>query len=87
MTMPNLIIRIGQALGLASRLARLTGETLTEAVTEALRERLEREERRRQRTGIAAGLMEIGRRCSAVPMRDARSREEILGYDERGLPQ
>ena len=29
-------------------------------------------------------LMAISRRCSSLPDLDARSAEEILGYDERG---
>ena len=85
--MPGLNIKNGEAHRLARRLARLTGETLTEAVTQALRERLEREKRHRQRAGIAERLMDIGRRCAALPVRDARSPEEILGYDEHGLPR
>lgn len=31
-------------------------------------------------------ILEIGRRCAALPERDVRSAEEILGYDEDGLP-
>jgi antitoxin VapB len=30
--------------------------------------------------------MEIGRRCAALPNLDARPSDEILGYDEHGLP-
>lgn len=42
-----LSIKTAEADGLARRLARLTGESMTEAVTIALRERLSREEARR----------------------------------------
>jgi antitoxin VapB len=42
-----LSIKTEEADGLARRLAKLTGETMTEAVTIALRERLMREETRR----------------------------------------
>lgn len=30
-------------------------------------------------------LLEIGRRCAALPELDPRSAEEILGYDEHGI--
>jgi antitoxin VapB len=32
-------------------------------------------------------LLEIGRRCAALPDLDPRSPEEILGYAEIGLPR
>ncbi len=72
---------------LATELARLTGQTKTEAVTEALRSHLER--RRREQSGrtLADELNEIGRRCAKLPVRDGRSADEILGYDENGLPR
>ncbi len=72
---------------LARRLAATTGESLTVAITIALRERLAREERkRRNRRSLAADLMEIGRHCASLPVFDSRSSDEILGYDENGLP-
>lgn len=71
---------------LAAQLAQLTGETLTRAVTIALKERLEREKRRRNRTGVAAALMQIAQRCASRPVLDNRSPEAIIGYDEHGLP-
>lgn len=70
---------------LARRLAKLTGESITDAVGKALRERLVREERRRGRASLAE-LMAIARRYAAYPVVDDRSPDEILGYDERGLP-
>lgn len=71
---------------LAAQLAQLTGETLTRAVTIALKERLEREKRRRNRTGVAAALMQIAQRCASRPVLDNRSPEAIIGYDEHGIP-
>ena len=35
---------------------------------------------------LAAEIMEIGRRCAALPDLDRQSPEEILDYDENGLP-
>ncbi len=83
----SLNIKSEEAHRLAAELAALTGESLTKAVTEALRERLERERRRRRdREAVAERLMAIGRRYAALPDRDTRSPDEILGYDEWGLP-
>jgi antitoxin VapB len=72
---------------LAETLAKLTGETKTEAVTQALRDRLARVRRERSRRRLADELDEIARHCSRLPVRDARTLDEILGYDEHGLPR
>ena len=71
---------------LARELAKETGETITQAVTAALRERLSRLRRRHRGRRLADELDEIAKRCVRLPVLDARSAEEILGYDERGLP-
>jgi len=71
---------------LASELAELTGESLTSAVTLALRERLERERRRRRSDRIAAQLMKIGSKYAALAD-TGRTPDDILGYDEHGLPR
>jgi antitoxin VapB len=71
---------------LAAELASLTGETLTATVTIALRERLDRVKRRRSRRSLVDELDEIALHCAALPVLDDRSDEEILGYDEHGLP-
>ncbi len=71
---------------LARELAERTGETITEAVIKALRERLTREEGRQLVPDLKEEILAIGRRCAALPDRDTRSADEILGYDERGLP-
>jgi len=71
---------------LAAALARLTGETKTQAVTTALRDRLERIRRRRTGRGLADELDEIALHCASLPILDERVAEDILGYDERGLP-
>jgi antitoxin VapB len=68
-------------------LAALTGETVTMAVRRAAEERLQRVRRDRQGRSLTDEIMEIGRRCAALPDLDARSADEILGYDEHGLPR
>lgn len=79
-------IRNAEAERLAAELARQTGETKTEAVTKALRDRLTRVQRERAGHSLADRLDEIARHCAALPVLDDRSPDEILGYDERGLP-
>jgi antitoxin VapB len=80
-------IRNRQAEELAMLLARLTGETKTEAVTQALKERLERVRRTRSKPGLADDLDEIALHCAALPVRDRRSADQIMGYEEHGLPR
>ena len=36
---------------------------------------------------LADELDEIARRCASLPVIDDRSPEEILGYDENGVPR
>ena len=80
-------IRNVEAERLASRLARLTGESKTEAVTRALRDRLARVQREKAGRRLADELDDIARHCAALPVRDVRTADEILGYDEDGLPR
>jgi len=73
---------------LAREVAKLTGESLTEAVRKALAERLERERHRRGETmSLAERLDALAEECAALPDRDSRSPDEIIGYDEHGLPR
>jgi len=72
---------------LAREVASLTGETLTEAVRGALRERLRQEQLKRgQPPWDHAAIQQIIDRCAALPILDDRSEDEILGYDENGIP-
>ena len=72
---------------LAREVAALTGETLTEAVRKALAERLEREQRRRDATSLIERLNAIASHCATLPDVDTRSADEIIGYDDLGLPR
>ncbi len=80
-------IRNPEAERLAAALAKLSGETKTEAVTRALRDRLARLRRERIGRRLADDLDDIARHCARLPVRDRRTPDEILGYDERGLPR
>jgi antitoxin VapB len=81
-----LSIKHPEADRLARELAARTGESITEAIIAALRERLQREQRR-YRPSLEDEIMAISRRSAALPRRTGRTPEEIIGYDERGLPR
>ena len=73
---------------LARELARLTGESLTVAVRHALRDKLV-EPRARELDTIEAKIadvMQIAARHQTLPLLDHRSDDEILGWDDNGLP-
>ena len=72
---------------LAREIADRTGETLTGAIVVALRERLARLRAKPRRRPLRDDLREIARRVSTLPRLDDRSDDEILGYDESGLPR
>jgi antitoxin VapB len=79
-------IRSNEADELATALAQLTGETKTQAVTIALRERLQRARLAKSRRRLADELDEIGKHCASLPRKDGRSDDQIVGYDDSGLP-
>jgi|HubBroStandDraft_5_1064220.scaffolds.fasta_scaffold36556_3 antitoxin VapB len=77
---------------LARELAERTGESVNDAVVHALEERLKRKPVRRpenaaEREARKARILEILRRMDAIPVIDLRSPDDLLGYDERGLPR
>jgi len=80
-------IRSVEAEELAAELARRTGETKTEAVTKALRDRLSRVRSEQSGSTRREELLRIAQRCAALPELDPRTADEILGYDEHGLPR
>lgn len=80
-------IRNPQAETLAEELARQTGETKTETVIKALSDRLARVRGERSGRRLADDLEEIAIHCQSLPVRDSRPADEILGYDQHGLPR
>ncbi|MCK9248390.1 MAG: type II toxin-antitoxin system VapB family antitoxin [Solirubrobacteraceae bacterium] len=70
----------------ARELAARTGESLTAAVRTAIDERLERIRGRRVTPDLAAELDAIAERSGALPVLDRRTADDILGYDDDGLP-
>lgn len=81
-----LSIKNEEADKLARELAQLTGESLTEAVLQALRERLQREHGRKHGPDLFEEVRRIQKRVARLPVQDARPAEDIIGYDEHGLP-
>ncbi len=72
---------------LARSLAQLTGEKITTATKRAIEERLRRVGSRSRRAALLEDMAEIRQRWSAMPVLDDRTPEEILEYDEHGLPR
>lgn len=81
-----LSIKNPEADRLARELARRTGKGITEVVVDALRDHLADVERRSGGERTRAEIERIRERVSRLEVRDRRSPEEILGYDESGLP-
>lgn len=79
-----LSIKDPKATELAKQLALETGESITGAVTQALRERLERI---RAHRGRAAAAERVLRAAWALPRIDPRTADDVIGYDEHGLPR
>jgi len=82
-----LSIRNSETERLARQVARETGESLTEAIQTSLKERLQRLRQRSQRRIMTEKLEDILRRVDTLPTLDTRSEDEILGYDDHGIPR
>lgn len=80
-------IKSAEAEALARKVADLTGETLTGAILNALRERLAQLDARVRRNALAEELDAIALRAASLPLMDPRTPDQILGYDEKGLPR
>lgn len=80
-----LSIKSDEADRLARELAAATGESLTEAVVVALRERLARQRDVRE-ANLVSRVHRLQDEVAAMPLVDTRPADEIIGYDEHGLP-
>jgi antitoxin VapB len=81
-----LSIKSDEADRLARELAAETGETLTEAVETALRERLDREHLKHG-ASMRVRLARLAADVVALRVADDRAPDEIIGYDDAGLPR
>lgn len=80
-------IRNPKAEQLAREVAEKSGESLTQAIIHALEERLERLKAPRSATMLAKEIMRISERCRELPELDERHPDDILDYDNRGVPK
>jgi antitoxin VapB len=78
----TLYVKNPAARRLAEQVSQRLGVTLTEAVISALEDKLRGTVRPLDRAAIDA----ICARMDALPVLDARTPDEILGYDEFGIP-
>jgi antitoxin VapB len=81
-----LSIKSDEADRLARELSAETGETLTDAVVIALRERLDREHAKRA-ASMRTRLERLAADVATLRVADDRTPEEIIGYDDAGLPR
>jgi antitoxin VapB len=79
----TLYIKNPAAHRLAQQLSKQMGLTLTDTVIHALEEQVRKTLRPLDRKKIDA----ICAKVSALPVLDARTPDEILGYDEYGVPR
>ena len=72
---------------LARQVAGETGASITEAIRKSLEERWERLKARRRNRVLTGQIEDLLRRVDALPTLDDRSPDEVLGYDEHGMPR
>jgi antitoxin VapB len=80
---PTLYIKNPAAHRMAQQIARRQGVTLSDAVIGALEDKI-------RKTGQPINRAKVDALCNkiaAMPVLDARSAEEILGYDDFGIPR
>ena len=80
-------IKSAEAEALARKVATLTGESLTAAILTSLRQRLAQlNTTQADQKYLADELDAIALRAASLPLMDPRTPDEILGYDENGIP-
>jgi antitoxin VapB len=72
---------------MARKLAALTGESMTKAVKHALQDKLMQLNKVSDKHHLAEQLEQIALYCAGLPKRSKLSPDEIIGYDDRGLPE
>ncbi|AYD00711.1 type II toxin-antitoxin system VapB family antitoxin [Neorhizobium sp. NCHU2750] len=81
-----LSIKDGETERLARALAERTGETITVATRRALEERLRRMGSDAGKAALLEDMAASRGRWSRMPVLDTRGDDEIIGYDDDGLP-
>jgi antitoxin VapB len=72
---------------MAREVAARTGESITGAIQGALERRLEGLKQERRIQLLTGQLEEILQRVDQMPVLDSRTADQILGYDDHGLPR
>jgi antitoxin VapB len=72
---------------LARQATGVTGESHTEAIHKALEQRWQHLKAKRRSRLVAGQIEDLLRRVDSMPTLDSRSENEILGYDEHGMPR
>ena len=72
---------------LVRELVHETGETITGSIAVAVRERLMRVRQVKRQRSLADEVRDVAAQYRVYPLTDERSVDEILGYDEHGLPR
>ncbi len=67
-------------------LAANRGLSLTDAIGMAVCNELERDREAERRADFRQSVREVQAAFAAMPVRDPRTPDEIIGYDEHGLP-
>lgn len=71
---------------MAKRLAGLTGVSITKAVKTAIKERLDALQQQEKTSQLVDELDRIARHCANLPRHSDQSADDIISYDENGLP-
>jgi len=79
----TLYIKNPAAHRLARQVSKRMGVTLSDAVISALQEKIHKTGRPIDRAGVDA----ISDKLAALPVLDARTADQILGYDSFGIPR
>lgn len=79
----TLYIKNPTAHRLAEQVSKRMGVTLSDAVVSALEDKIQKTARPLNRARLDALCAKIG----SLPVLDARTPDEILGYDEFGIPR
>lgn len=72
---------------LARQLAKETGETITEVIKRSLQDRLQKIRGRRYLQPLEERVADVLARLDALPDLSNASEDEVLGYDEKGIPE
>ena len=85
----DVLIKRPTAVAKIRKLAKRTGETLTDAVERAVDDRLAKVGPPRRKKGRVdrKKLAKLLQYFDSLPIDDHRSHEEIIGYDEHGVPK